>query len=155
MSLKRTDDENARRLALLDEAIVEGVSDQKRELLVDFDAAYDELVASGPAPVFRLGGVDYPFPPAMPAQFYVYLTRNCVSEIEGGFDIRIPDGDAALVLIEKAMGAEFARAVMRSDKPINMIVEKLFEHISERWLGMVYKKKAEANQPTPQTTTRG
>jgi hypothetical protein len=150
MSLQRTDDPtlsdvNAQRLAILDEAIAEGVTDQRTELVEDFDAAYAEISSAGRIPVFRLDGKDYPFPPAMPAQFYVYLTRNCVKEIEGGmgFDISIPDGDAALILIERAMGTEFASAVMRSNKPINLIVEKLFEHISERWLGMMYKKKGD------------
>lgn len=144
---KRTDEElkkiNESRLAKLDEVIFEGAKDQAADLLLDFDAAFEEVKAGSKPLSIKLDGVNYDIPHSMPADFWFYLTRECLVPFEGGWSINIPNEDMGLELLRRAVSDDFADAVTVSKKPISFIVERVFELISERWLGAIYKKKAD------------
>lgn len=109
----------------------EAVREEKRAV-IDFDAAQKEYNKDHPGHKVMFGGKEYEVPHSIPYKLAQTFLRYCIKVRNGEKMFEIPDDKIGLVL-QQAMGNEFAKAVEESDADVFFVGQTIIPKLIELW----------------------
>jgi hypothetical protein len=137
--------DNDKRESYLNDQLRILADNQEAELLLDFDAAVEE-VKEKPYKV-KFNGKIYDVPREMPLGFATFFFRYCYKKINNKVTLEVPE-DRMMQFIELMFGKEMLRALETSRKAvsIDLVFNKLAGTILAKWGYNVQSNNSETSQ---------
>lgn len=134
-ALQLNDIPKDKRMEVLDNALERAGKEQKEELLVDFDQAYQEYREKEVPLVVKFLGEKFEVPRSRPVGVTIYTARN---QKDGGLT-----DEKYYTLLEKVFGKRFIDKMEECDAPLDFVTEKVMTPLFEKWgvKNTGYKKK--------------
>jgi len=137
--------DNDKRESYLNDQLKILADNQEAELLLDFDAAVEE-VEEKPYKI-KFNGKIYDVPREMPLGFATFFFRYCYKKINNKVTLEVPE-DRMMQFIELMFGKEMLRALETSKKAvsIDLVFNKLAGTILAKWGYNVQSNNSETSQ---------
>jgi hypothetical protein len=138
---------NAERIAYLEDKHEEMKINKEKDLILDFDKALEEEKNSSSKIKIKLIGKYYDLPRDIPFNFSTFLLRNCYKRVGGKTIMFIPD-DKVFQFLELMFGKNFIMDIEKSknrDISITFIFDNIVPEIMKQW-GQQVDFKSQAAQ---------
>ena len=148
------DKDNQRRLAALNEAEEMMRKVQEKGLRVNIDRAWTEYSRTADPLIFEFGGTEYEVPRAMPADFGIFYSEQCLKKVDDILQFEIPEDHLGRFL-DLALGEKFAAAVKGSKLDFVFIRLQILRPILMAWglaVLMADEEKKTATESIPESS---
>jgi hypothetical protein len=128
---------SAENMARLNQAHKEMIGEQEQQLIVDFDAAYDEWKAKDKPLMVRFKGKIYPVPRRQPFAYSLFISRHTKRQYDHELRKEVPrlfvPDDKAEEYVRLMFGEKFLRAMQQSDVEVDFVMDRIAPEIHKQW----------------------
>jgi len=130
---------SAENLSKLNQAHKQLIDEQENQLLVDFDAAYDEWKAKEKPLTVKFKGKTYPVPSRQPFAYSLFISRHTKRKYDHKLKREVPQlfipEDKAEEYVRLMFGEKFLQAMKESDVEVDFVMDKIAPEIHKMWQG--------------------
>ena len=151
VSDKTKSQKSAENIARLNNAHKQLIDEQEHQLLVDFDAAYEEWKAKDKPLTVKFKGKIYSVPRRQPFAYSLFISRHTKRKYDHKLKREVPQlfipEDKAEEYVRLMFGEEFLQAMKASDVEVDFVMDKIAPEIHKIWQGEQITEGKNAQTP--------